>query len=532
VKPGWLRSRKLSATAQPTVDAELNTALAGDLTRRLFGKRLLVTLPIAGAALLAGSPEAAQAGTDGDWALTGNLVPDASKFLGTTNAQSLTIKTNNTARMTITSSGNVGIGTTTPSAALELATVQTMGIQSNSGATAPGAAAVLGQLSAAAPGANTAGVKGAIASPVAIQSYGVWGNHAGGGVGVYGSSVGGRGVLGFDGAASGYAYGVRGETASTSGYGVYGLASAVSGTATGVSGQSNSTSGRGVVGYSSATSGPTVGVWGEADSDVGIGVLGQVRYGVGYGVYGLGRSAGVYGHGQHIGVYGMSDDSDSFGIYGRARGDEAAIAIYGHQDSISSDNYAGYFQGRAHVTRHLSVVGTLSKGAGSFKIDHPLDPENKYLYHSFIESPDMKNVYDGVATLDANGQATVELPAWFEALNSDFRYQLTCIGAHAPIYIAEEIKSNRFGIAGGTSGLKVCWQVTGIRQDAYAQAHRIPVEEDKPARERGMFLHAKEHGKSAERGLDHARMAARAQMLERTLRPSILHSPKPSTGAE
>ena len=45
----------------------------------------------------------------------------------------------------------------------------------------------------------------------------------------------------------------------------------------------------------------------------------------------------------------------------------------------------------------------------------------------------------------------------------DYRYQLTCIGAHAPIYIARKIEDNAFAIAGGTPGLEVSWQVTGRR---------------------------------------------------------------------
>src|SRR5690349_4851424 len=36
----------------------------------------------------------------------------------------------------------------------------------------------------------------------------------------------------------------------------------------------------------------------------------------------------------------------------------------------------------------LSVTGAISKATGSFVIDHPLDPKNKLLYHSFVESPD------------------------------------------------------------------------------------------------------------------------------------------------
>ncbi len=123
----------------------------------------------------------------------------------------------------------------------------------------------------------------------------------------------------------------------------------------------------------------------------------------------------------------------------------------------------------------VNVHGTMTKSGGSFKIDHPLDPDNKYLSHSFVESPDMKNIYDGVATLDANGSADVKLADWFGALNKDFCYQLTSIGAPGPnLYIAEEIKGNHFKISGGAPGAKVSWQVTGTRQDAWANAHRIP----------------------------------------------------------
>jgi hypothetical protein len=134
-------------------------------------------------------------------------------------------------------------------------------------------------------------------------------------------------------------------------------------------------------------------------------------------------------------------------------------------------------------------IGTLTKGAGSFKIDHPLDPENRYLYHSFVESPDMMNIYNGNVRLDERGEAFVELPDWFEALNQDFRYQLTCLHGFAPVYIDEEIAGNRFKIAGGKPGIKISWQVTGIRHDAFANAHRIPVEENKPAEERGTLLY-------------------------------------------
>jgi hypothetical protein len=136
-----------------------------------------------------------------------------------------------------------------------------------------------------------------------------------------------------------------------------------------------------------------------------------------------------------------------------------------------------WLNGNASTTGNVTVNGTLSKSAGAFKIDHPLDPDHKYLLHSFVESPDMKNIYEGTATLDNRGEAEVRLPDYFESLNRDFRYQLSPLGEFAPVFIAREIEGNSFRIAGGKPGLKVSWLVTGIRQDAYANAHRIQVEE-------------------------------------------------------
>ncbi|MEA1899072.1 MAG: hypothetical protein U9N53_15550, partial [Bacteroidota bacterium] len=172
------------------------------------------------------------------------------------------------------------------------------------------------------------------------------------------------------------------------------------------------------------------------------------------------------------------------GVYGEAVGGSTGtrIGIYGDA-SGGITNYAGYFEGNVHVT------GTLSKAAGSFKIDHPLDPENKTLSHSFVESPDMKNIYDGTIILDANGVAMVQLPDWFEALNKDFRYQLTAIGSPGPnLYVSMEVENNQFEISGGLSGQKVSWQLTGIRRDPYAEKHRIVVEELKQADSRGLYL--------------------------------------------
>jgi hypothetical protein len=163
--------------------------------------------------------------------------------------------------------------------------------------------------------------------------------------------------------------------------------------------------------------------------------------------------------------------------------------------TYSDGGYAAFFNG------NVDVDGNLSKAAGSFKIDHPLDPANKYLYHSFVESPDMKNIYDGNVVTDAGGDAVVTLPEWFETLNRDFRYQLTVIGQFAQAIIASEIANNQFHIKTDKPNVKVSWQVTGIRQDAWANAHRIPVEELKPEGERGLYLHPELFGVAAEKSI-------------------------------
>jgi hypothetical protein len=144
--------------------------------------------------------------------------------------------------------------------------------------------------------------------------------------------------------------------------------------------------------------------------------------------------------------------------------------------------------GRVVVDGDLHVAGTLSKTAGAFKIDHPMDPENKYLVHSFVESPDMMNIYNGNITTDASGKATVQLPDYFNTLNKDFRYQLTVIGSFAQAIVSKEVNNNSFEIATNQPNVKVSWQVTGVRQDPWANKFRIPNVVDKAPAEKGKYL--------------------------------------------
>jgi hypothetical protein len=49
------------------------------------------------------------------------------------------------------------------------------------------------------------------------------------------------------------------------------------------------------------------------------------------------------------------------------------------------------------------------------------------------------------------------------------------------------MQGGKFRIAGGKRGSKVSWQVTGVRNDAWAQANHVPVEEEKRDEERGII---------------------------------------------
>src|SRR5215208_4878664 len=271
--------------------------------------------------------------------------------------------------------------------------------------------------------------------------------------------------------------GIHGEASGTS-TGVHGISEE----GTGVLGESNS--GTGVVG-----TGPSSGVQGSSDSGIGIhresgedglGVFGVVSSG--FGVAGLSTS-GVSG----VGVYGVcpsgtavrGDSDTGVGVYGLSTSFSGGIGVFGEGQT------AGRFNGPVTVSGDLTVVN----GDKPFKIDHPLDPPNKYLLHNAVEAPERKNVYDGLARLDEEGAAWVELPEWFEALNGDFRYQLTAVGGSAPgLHVAEEISENRFKIAGGQEGMKVCWQLTGTRKDPWAAANPFEVEQEKPQEERGRYL--------------------------------------------
>ncbi len=115
----------------------------------------------------------------------------------------------------------------------------------------------------------------------------------------------------------------------------------------------------------------------------------------------------------------------------------------------------------------------------------------------------MMNVYSGNVTTDGDGYATVFMPDYFEALNSDFRYQLTVMGEFSQAIVSEEISGNQFVIRTDKPGGKVTWQVTGVRQDVSAMANRLAVEIDKPEKERGAYLDPRAFGYTVEQGVSY-----------------------------
>lgn len=177
--------------------------------------------------------------------------------------------------------------------------------------------------------------------------------------------------------------------------------------------------------------------------------------------------------------------------------------------AVAGTGFAGNFDG------NVFVAGNLSAYSKNFKIDHPLDPANKYLVHASVESSEMMNIYTGNVTTDAEGEATVQLADWFEVLNTDFRYQLTVIGQFAQAIVAQKINNNHFTIRSSAPNVEVSWQVTGVRQDAYAKAHPLVVEEEKDARLRGFYLQPELYGAPDDKQIEWARHPQMMDQLKR-----------------
>ncbi len=223
------------------------------------------------------------------------------------------------------------------------------------------------------------------------------------------------------------------------------------------------------------------GVWAFGGSESDFGML--------QGLNGL-RAGGGYSTGTDsggIGAWLFGGDSDA-GETGEG------LLVWTGESNTGPIGLAADFEG------DVFVDGTLSANVKEFKIDHPLDPANKYLAHASVESSEMMNIYSGNVTTDELGLATVTLPDWFQAENTDFRYQLTVVDERfAQAVVSKRIENNQFTIHTNATNVQVSWQITAVRQDAYAKAHPMVVEQVKGDRDRGFYLHPELYGQPKEK---------------------------------
>jgi trimeric autotransporter adhesin len=370
------------------------------------------------------------------------------------------------------------------------------------------------------------GVSGITNCVVGFGVYGQTNNGSATGSGVYGrtdSTATGAGVTGYAGAATGGAAGVAGYTNSQFGAAVYGQANSTSGAAYGGRFQNNAPSGAGVVGLANATTGSTyggafyssspdgTGVYGAATSTSGINYGGyfESSSGAGIGVYGrvtgpdvlaytyggfftstVPGGVGAYGLGA-TGLKGESSDALGIGVLGNATG-ASSVGVYG---SGPASGYGLFASGRFAAT-----------GTKSLRIDHPLDPENKYLLHYCTEGPEPLNVYTGNVITDSTGSAWVQLPDYFAEINKDLRYTLTVVddadsNTFVQAKIAKKVQGNRFKIRTSAPHTEVTWRIEGVRNDLYVRQYGAPVEQDKTGAERGTYQHPELYRAPPEMGI-------------------------------
>jgi hypothetical protein len=267
---------------------------------------------------------------------------------------------------------------------------------------------------------------------------------------------------------------------------------------------------------SATNTGAANGLQGKSGATLASGVYGE-NIGGGYGVAGRSNAplndaidrAATYGENTAggRGVLGLSNQPNGIGVEGQG-GDYGVVGVgvgtggyfKGYHGVIgeSSGGYAGYFIGKLGATGDLNVSGTKN-----FRIDDPLDPSDKYLVHAAIESDQALDVYSGNMTTDSSGLAVVQLPAWFDRINTDYRYQLTIVGTRGwNARISEEIKDNQFTIQTDQPNVRVSWQVTALRNDPYMRAHPFQAEQAKTGAEQGKYVTPQAYGQPASASIE------------------------------
>jgi hypothetical protein len=424
------------------------------------------------------------------WLTLGNSSIDTTKnFLGTLNNTHILFKTNGSAaineRMRIRSGGEIVVNNTS------------VGLNN-------------GDVFSVYGTGSTNGVSGAISGVglFAINGYsattgsGVYGENNGTGFGVLGNTSGGFGAAGLATTGTGI-YGQGGGATAFAGRfyntNASGTAILAAGNNLGVTylvnGSAASFNGStfGTLHFSNIASAATAGsaVWGNNRKTIITSYLG------GAGVTGIDSAfgSGVIGvsfFGGNEGVVGLGNSTDGSGLFGQANSGSVQYGVWGVASATTGTGNNSIAVVGNNTTTGTNAVGVLGQelaapngatryavfangdmaasGTKPFVIDHPLDPANKFLKHFSIESNEVLNYYRGNVTLDANGEATIQLPAYFASINNtNYNYNLTPIGAPASLYVKSEVNNNQFVIAGGTPGMKVSWTLTAERNDPFLQ---------------------------------------------------------------
>lgn len=453
------------------------------------------------------------------WLLSGNAgTTPATNFLGTTDAQPLVIRTNNTERSRILSNGQVLINRTTAVYSVDL-----LEVQGNS--TYPFA---INGLTNQVSGAGVYGYNSA-SGGISIfgetsDGIGVLGS-ASTGYGVYGSATGGTGVYASDNSAAGTGQAIYAKNFHTGGNGILaagnnlnpnyiagGVGGAFSSTNVGVFGYGNTTSGSwGIAGYSAAANGTGIvglitaaeganvgdGIHGETNQSGGSGVFGVNTHANGTGIVGAGNnqaasyltdgSGGAF-TGTRTGSYSKATNSTGTGVIGVGNNQTAStlvngsggaftgstIGVYGYATGSADGTWGGYFRnsGAAYAYIGGRTSGTDQKinGTGAVStIVKNTAGERVNLYCP--EAPEIYFQDYGEGQL-VNGKAHIEL-------DPDFAINVTINEKH-PLRVFIQLEDDCYGVYvtnktktgfdvielnGGKSNAKFMWTVTANRAD-------------------------------------------------------------------
>lgn len=396
------------------------------------------------------------AGSGDAWELDGNAGTNAgTNFLGTTDAQGLDFRTNNTIRMRVGAGGPVWVNNAVPFAST-VYSVFALGADNGIISEAINGDAIVGQ-------------------SIGGNGDALVGINTGSGAALFTNSQGtGEAIIGVNSGTARTAELVTLNAANND----IALAIFNEGTGRTINAQSNNTTNvtQTIFAAQNTTnlSANAAAVWGQSD-----GIRGGVLLSSAF------NNASIGATGQYIG----GGNIDAAGLVGLANSN----AGWGYGVIGEGNWYALYGFGDFGVT-----------GGKFFEIDHPLDPENKILRHANIESNEILNHYRGNVILDQNGEGTIELPDYFHSININFSYQLTPVGASMPnLYVSQEIADGVFKVAGGEANKKVSWVVQAERNDKYMTKHpdRKVMEKEKKDYMKGKYLDPISWGQPESKGI-------------------------------